>query len=71
MRLDEFWQQGGLGGGRGAAPRGAAAAAAVDPSHQLVEILTDMGFPRQRVEEALRAANNDLDQATNLLLREV
>ena len=29
-----------------------------------------MGFPRQRVEQALIRTNNDLDQATNLLLNE-
>ena len=34
----------------------------------LVATLTDMGFPRERVEEALRQTNNDVDQATNLLL---
>ena len=34
----------------------------------LVAALTDMGFPRERVEKALRQTNNDVDQATNLLL---
>ena len=34
------------------------------------QTLTDMGFPRQRVEQALVRANNDLDQATNILLND-
>jgi len=29
-----------------------------------------MGFPRQRVEQALMRTNNDLDQATNVLLND-
>ena len=29
-----------------------------------------MGFPRQRVEQALVRTNNDLDQATNILLND-
>ena len=29
-----------------------------------------MGFPRQRVEQALIRTNNDLDQATNVLLND-
>ena len=29
-----------------------------------------MGFPRQRVEQALVRANNGLDQATNILLND-
>ena len=35
-----------------------------------MQTLTDMGFPRQRVEQALVRANNDLDQATNILLND-
>ena len=30
-----------------------------------------MGFPRQRVEQVLIRCNNDLDQATNMLLNEL
>ena len=36
----------------------------------VLQTLTDMGFPRQRVEQALVRANNDLDQATNILLND-
>jgi len=74
MRLDELWggqgqgvrrRGGGGGGGGGEAPQQAGQPAA---SPVLVATLTDMGFPRERVEEALRQTNNDVDQATNLLL---
>lgn len=66
MRLDELWGQ---GGGQGRVPQ----AQAMVPEAQvaspvLVATLTDMGFPRDRVEAALRQTNNDLDQATNVLL---
>ena len=37
----------------------------------LLQALTDMGFPRQRVEQALIRSNNDLDQATNMLLNDL
>ena len=69
MRLDELWGGQGVrrrgGGGEPAAPQPAGQPAA---SPVLVATLTDMGFPRERVEEALRQTNNDVDQATNLLL---
>ena len=69
MRLDELWGGQGVrrrgGGGEPAAPHQAGQPAA---SPVLVATLTDMGFPRERVEEALRQTNNDVDQATNLLL---
>ena len=68
MRLDELW------GGQGVRRRGGGEPAAQQQPGQpaaspvLVATLTDMGFPRERVEEALRQTNNDVDQATNLLL---
>ena len=67
MRLDELW------GGQGVRQRGGGPvqgqqAAQPVASPVLVATLTDMGFPRERVEEALRQTNNDVDQATNLLL---
>jgi len=67
MRLDELW------GGQGVRQRGGEPvqgqqAAQPVASPVLVATLTDMGFPRERVEEALRQTNNDVDQATNLLL---
>ena len=67
MRLDELW------GAQGVRQRGGGEPVQ-QPAHQpvaspvLVATLTDMGFPRDRVEEALRQTNNDVDQATNLLL---
>ena len=33
-----------------------------------VATLTDMGFPRERVEEALRQTNNEVDQAIDVPL---
>lgn len=76
MRLEELWGQGGLQGLQAGARRAGARAGgplvapgpAVAASPVLVATLTDMGFPRDRVEEVLRQTNNDLDQATNLLL---
>ena len=65
MRLDELWGGQGVrrrGGGAEPAPQQAGQPAA---SPVLVATLTDMGFPRERVEEALRQTNNDVDQATN------
>jgi len=70
MRLDELWGQGG-GGGRNGGGAGGAAPPPVQPSPAMVQTLTDMGFPRQRVEQALTRANNDLDQATNFLLQDM
>jgi len=69
MRLDELWG----GQAQGVRQRGGGGPVQ-QPAHQpvaspvLVATLTDMGFPRDRVEEALRQTNNDVDQATNLLL---
>jgi len=72
MRLDEFWQQGGVGGIQRRGPAAAPAPPPLEePIPELVAALTDMGFPRERVEQALREASNDIDQATNLLLREI
>lgn len=70
MRLEELWNQaaGGGGGGRARAAAAAPLQGAAHASPVLVATLTDMGFPRERVEEALRQTNNDVDQATNLLL---
>lgn len=67
MRLEEFWNQN--QGGRGG-QRQPPAAAVIQPSPVMVQALTDMGFPRQRVEQALVRTNNDLDQATNILLND-
>jgi len=67
MRLEELWNQN--QGGRGVL-RQPQAVPVVQPSPVLVQALTDMGFPRQRVEEALVRTNNDLDQATNILLND-
>jgi len=64
MRLEELWGRAGLGGRQGHHQPPAPTVA----SPVLVATLTDMGFPRDRVEEVLRQTNNDLDQATNLLL---
>jgi len=64
MRLEELL-------GQGANGRGAQAPVPVQPSPAMVQALTDMGFPRQRVEQALTRANNDLDQATNFLLQDM
>jgi len=68
MRLDELWGQ---GGGRNGGGAGGAAPPPVQASPAMVQALTDMGFPRQRVEQALVRANNDMDQATNLLLQDM
>lgn len=65
MRLEELW------GDQGAAGRPQAAAQGVVASPALVATLTDMGFPRDRVEAALRQTNNNIDQATNHLLMEM
>jgi len=62
MRLDEMWGQNNPPN----QPR-----QAVEPSPVMIQALTDMGFPRQRVEQALIRSNNDLDQATNLLLNDL
>ena len=67
MRLDELWGAQGAGQRRGEPVQGRQPAQPV-ASPVLVATLTDMGFPRDRVEEALRQTNNDVDQATNLLL---
>ena len=65
MRLDELWGAQGVRQ-RGGEPVRQPAQPVASPV--LVATLTDMGFPRERVEEALRQTNNDVDQATNLLL---
>jgi len=67
MRLDEMWGQ----GANRRAAQAMAAPAPVQPSPVMVQALTDMGFPRQRVEQALTRANNDMDQATNFLLQDM
>jgi len=67
LRIDEMW-----GGAAGAAMGGAAAA-----NHQLpviqsqVNTLVDMGFTRERAEQALRQARNNIDEATNILLQDM
>ena len=80
MRLDELWR----GQAQNNRPHVAAAVqpspvmVQVETNVLLVNILlrschqalTDMGFPRQRVEQALVRTNNDLDQATNILLND-
>jgi len=50
---------------------GRAGAGAVQASPALLQTLTDMGFPRARAEQALVRSNNQLDQATNLLLQDM
>jgi len=69
MRLDEMWRGGQPNAPGQGQPR--PAPAAVQPSPVMVQALTDMGFPRQRVEQVLVRCNNDLDQATNMLLNEM
>jgi len=83
LRLDEMW--GGQGGaGRGGLPRGFAGfggpagggggfggGQAVVPSPAHLQTLQDMGFSRQRAEQALRQSGNNLDDATNILLHEM
>ena len=66
MRLDELWGAQGVRQRGGGEPVQQPAQPVASPV--LVATLTDMGFPRERVEEALRQTNNDVDQATNLLL---
>ena len=61
MRLDELWGRGGVRNGRGGGAGGPPPP--VQPSPAMIQALTDMGFPRQRVEQALTRANNDMDQA--------
>jgi len=62
LRLDEMWG----GGGRfGAAPP------PVIPSPAHLQTLTDMGFSRERAEQALRQSRNNLDEATNILLHDI
>lgn len=73
---DAVW--GGLGGGGDA--RGGADAAQPQQEHQEasppptesnVRLLTDMGFSRERVVDALRRANDDVQTATNFLVQQV
>jgi uncharacterized UBP type Zn finger protein len=47
-----------------------AGASNAEQQEEQVERLMDMGFDRESVVNALRAANNDLNTATNLLLQE-
>jgi len=63
MRLDEMWGQ-----GRNNRP---APAAPVQPSPGMVQALMDMGFSRQRVEQALIRSGNNLPEATNILLNDI
>jgi len=62
MRLDEMWR-----GGQNERRRDIV----VDASPEMVAVLTDMGFSRQRAEAALVQNNNDIDQATNQLLQDM
>ncbi|KAJ3087485.1 hypothetical protein HK102_010990 [Quaeritorhiza haematococci] len=56
-------------GGAGAAAGAAGAAPApVVPSEDAIELLVGMGFPRERVWEALRTSNNDVNRAVAVLL---
>lgn len=41
----------------------------VPPSEENIRLLMDMGFTRDRVENALRQVNNDVQSATTLLLQ--
>jgi len=60
-RLDEMW-----GGGAMAPPP-----AQVIPSPGHLATLVDMGFSRERADQALRQARNNLDEATNILLHDL
>jgi len=62
MRLDEMWRG---GGGQNQRRRD------VNPSPDMVAVLTDMGFSRDRAEAALIQNNNNIDQATNQLLQDM
>ena len=42
----------------------------VEPSEENIRLLTDMGFSVDRATTALRQANNDLQLATTVLLRD-
>lgn len=65
MRLDEMWGQ--ARNNRNNRP----AAAPVQPSPAMVQALMDMGFSRQRVEQALIRSGNNLPEATNILLNDI
>eukprot|EP00094_Tigriopus_californicus_P000697 TCALIF_00675-PA protein Name:"Protein of unknown function" AED:0.12 eAED:0.12 QI:1049/0.85/0.87/1/0.28/0.62/8/0/70 len=41
----------------------------VPPSEENIRLLMDMGFTRDRVENALRQVNNDVQSATTLLVQ--
>ena len=83
MRLDEMWNQAQAGvRGRAAAPGPVQPSPVMVQVQDGVwgcgkhvigsfQALTDMGFPRQRVEQALTRTNNDMDQATNFLLQDM
>jgi len=42
----------------------------VEPSPENIRILMDMGFEQSRATDALRSSSNDLETATNILLRQ-
>jgi len=69
--------QGMAGMGQGMAGFGQGAARAAGPAPPIVlspahlQTLTDMGFSRDRAEQALRQARNNLDDATNILLQDI
>jgi len=65
MRLDEMWGQ--ARNNRNNRPP----AAPVQPSPTMVQALMDMGFSRQRVEQALIRSGNNLPEATNILLNDI
>lgn len=48
--------------------QGGNAGALPEPTAENIETLTNMGFTRDRVVEALRVCRNDINQATNHLL---
>jgi len=57
-RLEEMWG-------------GVAAGPPIIPSPGHLATLTDMGFSRERAEQALRQSRNNLDEATNMLLHDL
>ena len=63
MRIDEMW---GHGQNQNNIP-----GPQVQPSPSMIQVLVDMGFPRQRVEQALVRSGNNLAEATNILLNDM
>lgn len=76
LRIDEMWAGAGAGGGAfpgagGGAFPGAAGNQDLPLVQGHVQTLVDMGFSRERAENALRQARNNIDEATNILLQDI